>query len=450
MDQQVSRRNVLKGSAAGVGAFMFLRPDLVKTYAQNEKLNYALIGVGGRGGAHVGWSSGSGHIAAICDADRNTLGRVQTRLQKDDKHEAKAYTDYRKLFDEIGDINACVVATPDHNHANAALRAVAKGCAVYCEKPMTYTIGESRALRKAVLDAKVASQVGNQGHSNEHNRIIVEHVRAGIIGDLKEVHAWTNRPVWPQGVDRGPTKPVPDHLDWEAWIGPRPFREYHDGLHPFKWRGAWDFGTGALGDMGCHTFDAPFWAADLGGTDTLKVVAEQEGMTKETYPKQAKISYDVPAHGDFGDLKVVWYSGGKKPDCPEEISKKSPLRVSGCLYVGSKGYLKTSGDYGGTPLCFNLDNELMKPGKDYEKPEKSIPRSKHGHSGDFIEAAKGGDPATSNFEYGGPLTEFLLIGAVAIRLAGQELDWNQKDMKFTNVDAANDYVSMPYRKGWEL
>ena len=440
--KNVTRRQFIQTATATAGAAMFLKPSLVKTYAANESLNFALIGVGGKGASHIGWASGAGRIVAICDADKGTLAKVGEKFT-----DAKQYTDYRKLFEEVKGLNAAVVATPDHHHCNAAMRAVMQGCSVYVEKPLTYSIGEARLLRDAVNKHKVASQMGNQGHSTEHNRQTVEFIQAGLMGEVTEVHTWTNRPVWPQGQKPQAVEP-PKDLDFESWIGPRPKTPMYKAggslAHPFNWRGYWNFGTGALGDMGCHTFDAPYWALNLGGAEELTVISETESPTDEMYPAKAKITYSVPARGDLKPVKVVWYSGGWTPEVTEDMGGRT-FKGSGTLYVGTKHKMMTQGDYGSVPRL--IPDDLN---KGLVRPAASIPRSPKGHTGDFIAAAKGGDPASSNFNYGAGLTEFLLIGAIAERLPGKELKWNAKAMQFTNSDEATQFVPPAYRDGWQL
>jgi len=293
MSTRISRRAFLKHSAAGAGLVILTGSAGIRAYAANNKLNTALIGAAGRGGAHLGAAAGE-NLIALCDADEGRLAKALAKAPA-----AKTYTDYRKLLDAHKNLNAVFVATPDHNHFPAAMRAIDGGAGVYVEKPMTYCIWEARTLTEFVRKKKVASQMGNQGHSGEGWRNLCEYIWAGAIGGVTEVHCVTNRPIWPQGVDRPPTKPVPQGLNWECWIGPAPYRDYHDGLHGFAWRGWLDFGAGALGDMGCHIMDGAVWALKLGEAKTIEVEAESSGVNSETFPKWSIVTYKFPARGSM-------------------------------------------------------------------------------------------------------------------------------------------------------
>ncbi|HUW99716.1 MAG TPA: Gfo/Idh/MocA family oxidoreductase [Phycisphaerae bacterium] len=354
----------------------------------------------------------------------------------------KGYTDYRRLFDAHKDLNAVFVATPDHNHFPAAMRAVAAGAAVYVEKPMTHSIWEARTLTQAVRDRKVASQMGNQGHSDEPWRILCEYIWAGAIGDVTEVHFSTNRPTWPQGVDRPPSKPVPDGLNWDAWIGPAPYRDYHDNLHAFAWRGWLDFGTGALGDMGCHIMDGAVWALRLGEAATIEVEAESSGLNGETYPNWSIVTYRFPARGSMPPVSLKWFDGGKRPPRPADLEPERKEDFDSVFY-GSKGTM-VAGTYGGGARIIPEAKRQEVP-----QPEKTIPRSPKGHQGDFLEAARGGPPASSNFDYSGSLTEIVLLGNLALHL-GRKITFDVKNMKAVGYPEANGLIHRPYRPGWVL
>ncbi len=316
------------------------------------------------------------------------------------------------------------------------MMAIKMGKHVYCEKPLTWSVNEARALAVATEQKKVATQMGNQGHSNEGNRLVVEWIRAGAVGDVKEVHTWTNRPIWPQGIEnRPPTEPVPETLDWDSWIGPAPFREFHKGLHGFAWRGWFDFGCGAIGDMGCHTWDCVFWAMDPDyptSVELIKIV----GKTKETWPKQSITKWEYPAKGSRPAFAAFWYEGGLKPPVPEEILNdptrtKKQLPGSASLFIGTKGKMLVEGDYGESPRI--IPEAAM---KEFKRPEKTIPRSPHGHHGDWIAACRGEKPwdfPGSNFaKYAGPLTENMLLGGIAIKIG-------EEGYKFQCDPVAQDY-----------
>ncbi len=444
MSKRITRRTLLKRGAFS-GALILVGPGLARTYAANAKLGLAHVATAGRGRSHLAKSKGE-NCVALCEVDRNRVGQAAKTYPK-----AKVYQDYRKMFDELhGEIDAVIVATPDHHHAPAAVRALRLGKHCYCEKPLTWSIHEARVLADETRKARVATQMGNQGHANEHNRLIVEHVRAGIIGDVKEVHTWTNRPVWPQGIpERPPTKPVPEGLDWDLWCGPAPYRDYHDLLHPFKWRGWIDFGCGAVGDMGCHTWDCVWWAMDPDAPLSAECIKAVDANT-ETFPKQTIYRWEFPAKGDRPAFTAYWYEGGLKPECPPEIAedtKRHPdhrkFANAGNLFIGTKGKLYAAGDYGGTPQMLGVG--------EYERPEKTIPRSP-GHSKEWLMACRGEKPwdfPKSNFLYGGPLVEAMSLGNVAL-LAGSKITWDARAMKVTNNPEANRYIRREYRKGWEI
>jgi len=459
MSQRANRREFLKTTAVGgVGLWVVGSGGSVLGKAANEKVNVAIVGVGGRGRSHVsGIPKAGGNIVALCDVDDNNLGAAAK------EHPAAAtYNDFRKMLDERHkEIDAVVVATPDHTHAPAASAAMKLGKHVYCEKPLTHSIHEARYLTELAVRQKVATQMGNQGHSGGNTRRIVEIVRSGAIGPVREVHAWTNRPIWPQGKDRpNRTDPVPDSLHWDLWLGPAPERPYvankSDGdsseakgkkkpdarvYHPFAWRGWWDFGTGALGDMACHILDASFWALDLKYPTAVEAIGGEPRKT-ESAPSWEIIRYEFPARRDMPELKLTWYDGGKRP--PEELFDGEKVQIGGALLIGDKGKIYVPDDYGGKHVLLP-----KKEFADFKNPEETIPRSP-GHHEDFLAACKDPDrPACSNFNYSGPLTEMVLLGVVAFR-CGKRIEWDGANMKATNCSEAGEYIHPPYRKGWEL
>ena len=436
MSTRISRRAFLKHSAAGAGLVILTGSAGIRAYAANNKLNTALIGAAGQGGSHLGPAAGE-NLIALCDADEGRLAKALAQAPA-----AKTYTDYRKLFDAHKDLNAVFVATPDHNHFPAAMRAIDGGAGVYVEKPMTYCIWEARTLTEFARKKKVASQMGNQGHSGEGWRNLCEYVWAGAIGDVAEVHCVTNRPIWPQGIDRPPAKPVPPGLNWESWIGPAPMREYHDNLHPFAWRGWLDFGAGALGDMGCHIMDGAVWALRLGEAKTVEVEAESSGAGAETFPAWSIVTYRFPARGSMPPVTLKWFDGGKRPPRPADLEPERKEDFDS-VFLGTKGTMVagTTGD--GARIIPEAKRQAT------PRPEQSIPRSPKGHHGDFLEACRGGEPASSNFDYSGPLTEIVLLGNLAIRL-GRKIEFDVVAMKAKNCPEADALIRRTPRPGWYL
>jgi predicted dehydrogenase len=443
-----NRREFLRDGATVGAAAGFWIAGVDRAYGQakspNAKLNVACIGVGGRGAGNVSGVSGE-TIVALCDVDRRNLDKAGEKLP-----DARKYTDFRRMLDEIGkEIDAVTVSTADHTHAVASVAAIKQGKHVYVEKPMAHDVHEARVMRKLASEKKVATQMGNQGTSGNNLRESVEIIRAGAIGDVKDVHIWTNRPIWPQspGISARPKDGpgVPDWLDWDGWLGPAPERPYHPAYHPFKWRGWWDFGTGALGDMACHTANLPFMALRLDAP--VSVEAESEPPNPETCPGWAKIVYEFPARDPLPACRVTWYEGkkisGERVLPPEELLQDEKISNSGCLIVGSKGTLYSPDDYGGKSVWLPKGDFAELP-----KPAPSLPRSP-GHHKEWIDACKGGAPALSNFEYAGPLTEFVLLGNVAIR-AGKKLEWDAAALKATNCPEADPFIKREYRKGWTL
>ena len=437
--QQVTRRGFL-GSAAAAAGVTIVSPRVLggqEGQAPAEKLNIACVGVGGRAEAHVNAAGDQHNLVAICDVDKGRLG-----VQAGKHPKAKTYTDYRRMFDEVAkEVDAVFVATPDHHHAAATMAALRLGKHVYCEKPLTHSVWEARQVTEAARRAKVATQMGNQGFSKEGTRLLAEWVAAGAIGKVTEAHLWTDRPIWPQGLEERPrTKPIPASLDWDLWIGPAPWRDYHDLLHPFAWRGWWDFGCGALGDMGCHGMAPVFFALKLGYPTAVE--AETSGVLKESAPAWSIVRYEFPARGDMPPVKLTWYDGKKKPPRPEDLEEDRQLGDSGTLLVGDKGKLMVVDD---NPRI--IPEAKM---REFKRPPKTLPRIPAGdHQKDWFTACKGGRPACSNFDFSGPLTEAVLAGNVAIR-AGKRLEWDGPGIKAANAPEADAFIRREYRKGWSL
>jgi predicted dehydrogenase len=357
---------------------------------------------------------------------------------------AARYTDFRKLLDEMaGSIDAVTVSIPDHQHAAATAMALRLGKACYTQKPLTRTIWEARRLGEIAREAKVPTQMGNQGTSLAPLRKTAAAIRGGAVGTVKEVHVWTNRPTWAQGGSRGADVPVPPNVHWDLWLGPAPFRPYAPGYHPHAWRGWWDFGSGALGDMACHTVNMPYMALDL--RDPTAVVAETSGHNRDSYPKWSVIKYDFPANGSRPALTMTWYDGGKLP--PADLFGNEPIPKSGVLLVGDKDKALAPGDYceKGYKLLSGAAN-----------PQASIEQSP-GHFTELARAIQGGPAPTSNFpDYAGPLTETILLGNLAVWAApeagtsGKRIEWDAKNLKPLNAPEVEGIVHPTYREGYVL
>jgi predicted dehydrogenase len=438
-NKTISRRQFMGGAAAAAMAFTIV-PSHVLAQPPSNKLNIAGVGIGGMGGSNVR-ACRDENIVALCDVDEKYAGKVFQSYPK-----AKVWFDFREMLDKQKDIEAVIVATPDHLHAVVSMEAMKRGKHVYCQKPLTRLVAEARALTEAARKYKVVTQMGNQGHSGNGVRDICEWIWDGAIGEIREVHAWTNRPVWPQGIDRPKeTPPVPETMHWDLWIGPAPTRPYNPCYAPFAWRGWWDFGGGALADMACHVLDPVFWALKL--KYPLSVQASCTSVNDETFPLASIVHYEFPAREGMPAVKVHWYDGGLKPEKPEALGDMQiGQAASNVLFMGSKGVLRC-GEYGDDPHLFPLS--LM---REYKRPPKTLERINTSHEGNWIEACKTGGKATSNFDYSGPLTEMVTMGNLAIRPenVGKKLEWDGENMRVTNEEKANDYVHPHYREGWSL
>ena len=455
--KDITRRKFIKGSAAAAAAFTIVPRHVlggVGIVPPSDKLNIAGVGVGGMGKNNIK-HCGDENIVALCDVDDKYAAPVYKTYPK-----AKTYHDFRVMLEKQKDIDAVIIATPDHVHATVAMAAMELGKHVYVQKPLTHSVFEARKLTEAARKYKVVTQMGNQGHSGEGTRLIYEWIHNGAIGKVEEVHAWTNRPVWPQGVEverPKETPPVPKTLDWDRWIGPAPFRPYHPTYLPERWRAWWDFGTGSLGDMGCHILDGAFFALDLkypesveGNISTYWGEFWQYTEPKnETYPRSTIVRYKFPTRGNMPAVNLTWWDGGLMPPRPEELEEGRRMGDSdgGLLFVGDKGKLM-AGCYGKNPRL--IPETRM---KEYKQPKETLKRVQGGiggHEKDWVRACKGGDPASSNFDYSGPLTEMVLMGNLAVRYPQQRLLWDGPNMKVTNSEEANSYVKQEYRKGWTL
>jgi predicted dehydrogenase len=468
---QLSRRQFMGGAAIASAAFMVVPGRVLGldgSKPPSEKLNIAGIGIGGQGGHDLDQMT-SENIVALCDVDWTHAAHTFKKFP-----DAKQCKDYRKMLEEQKDIDAVVVGTPDHHHAFASMAAMSQGKHVYCEKPLTHSVWEARFLAKAAREHKVATQMGNQGQASDQTRRLCEMIWGGAIGPVREAHVWTDRPsnglfneYWPQGVGRPKeTPPVPDTLDWDLWLGPAPARPYHAAYAPFKWRGWWDFGTGALGDIGCHSFDPIFRALKLGAPTSVE--ASSTRVNAETYPLASMVTYRFPARGpemqsvnrhvnglqgaaaggiEMPSVKLVWYDGGLRPPRPDELEDGQKLGETGALIVGDKGKILIS-----ERRCRIIPESKA---KEYGDPSPTLPRSA-GHYKEWIEACKGGPAAGSNFDWAGPLAESVLLGNIALRLGLREeltlqrLIWDSANLRFTNLEEANQFLKREYRPGWTL
>jgi len=461
----------------------------------NEKLNIASIGAGGRATADLNGLAPNENlvnIVALADPDDRSAAAMFKRFES-----APKYKDFRRMLDKERSVDAVLVAIPDHMHATAAMWAMERGKHVYVEKPLTRTIAEARMLTDAAEKFQVATQMGNQGYSNEGARVAAEIIWSGEIGNVTEVHAWTNRPIWPQGLTEIPAPtPVPSTLDWDLWLGIAKERQYTAGApgtngrgfyNPFNWRGFFDFGCGALGDMACHILGAPNMALRLGAPTSVECL-KKEGESSFMFPKKSTTRFEFPARGSMPPVKLYWYdaatdaayqpqgvpegepiiggpgsfgargqafSGTGPTDAPAPAAAAgrggrggrgggggAGAQNNGAVFIGDKGILTTD-TYGANVRLLPLERM-----KDYELPSQLLTRSP-GHYRDWIRACKGGTPSCSNFSIAGPLTEWILLGVIAVRVEGK-LEWDSAHMRFTNSAEANRFVRPEVRKGWSL
>ncbi len=464
----VSRRHFLHRAVLAAATVQIVQPRVLGLGAEtppSERLNIAGIGVAGQGGHDIGQFPQE-NIVALCDVDwRHAAGTFKKFPN------AKRFKDYRQMLDEVKEIDAVVVATPDHSHAFASMAAIRRGKHVYCEKPLTHSVWEARQVAEAARAAKLSTQMGNQGQASEETRRLSELVWSGAIGKVLEAHIWTDRPAqglfkeyWPQGVER-PTESlaVPTDLDWDLWIGPAPMRPYHRIYAPFQWRGWWDFGTGALGDIGCHSFDPVFRALKLGAPTTVQ--ASSSRVNKETYPLASMVTYTFPARaagvqsnnfhvaGMTGDaagaaemppLKLTWYDGGLRPPRPADLEDDETMGDNGRLLIGTEGYILGTRVY------------PEKRREDAGRIERSIPRVPQGSYAEWAASCKSGKPSGTHFDWAGPLAEAVLLGNVGLRVQLRErltkaaLRWDPVKFQFTNLPEANAFLRREYREGWKL
>ena len=452
LTKTITRRRFLATGPTTAAALTIVPSHVLGSQGQtppSEKLNIAGIGVGGMGRANLN-ACKEENIVALCDVDEQYAAKTFKAFPN-----AVRYTDYRVMLDKQKDIDAVVIATPDHTHAVITVAAIRAGKHVYCQKPLTHTVYEARKITEAARASNVQTQMGNQGHSSEHIRLVREWVQSGAIGDVKEVHAWTDRPIgdkpWSNfAVKQLPTDfpPVPETLNWDLWLGPAKDRKYHPAYVPVKWRGWLDFGTGSLGDMGCHILDPACWGLDLRHPSSVTAEVEHfaPGLKDEVFPISAKVTFEFPQRGKLCPMKLVWHDGNFKVPRPCMLEESRKLPQSGAIIYGSKETI-LHGSHGAGGARIIPETRMQ----EFVRPEKTLPRVRGGHEGDWIRACKDSQPASSNFaDYGGQLTEMVLLGVAAQRMPGEKLQWDGENLRFTNNDEANRYLHTPYRDGWSL
>ncbi|MBI5689581.1 MAG: Gfo/Idh/MocA family oxidoreductase [Verrucomicrobia bacterium] len=455
-----TRREFLRNAAAAT-AFTIVPRHVLGGGAQpapSERVNVAIIGTGGQGIVNMKqlFNEPDVRIAALCDINQEsdysafyyggTAGLKPALKLVTGKYgqPCPTYHDYQEMLAKE-DIDAVLVATPDHSHAVVSLAVLRKGKHLYCEKPLCRTIAETRLVTEAARQAKVATQLGNYGHSSEEIRTLCEWIWDGAIGDVKEVHAWTNTGArrWTSQTDRPSEKPpVPAGFDWERWLDPVPPRPYHPDYAPVRWRSWWQFGSGTIGDFACHHLDPAFWALKLDQIDRFQVEASSQGTTKEMCPAASLIYFNVPARAGMPPVRISWYEGGIMPPRPAELEPGRSLGDNGVMYIGTKGTI-IGGGWGRAPRI--IPESKMQA---YRRPPKILARVP-GHHRDWLNACKGQGRSSNHFDYSGPLTEFVLMGNVALR-AGKPLDFDWKAMKVTNVPDANQYLKPELRAGRTL
>jgi predicted dehydrogenase len=437
----LSRRDFLKAASLATAAVSF--PHILRSQdgkSPNNKLNIACCGVGGRGYDAVNGLRGENFVA-FCDVDDERAAKAYEEFP-----DVPRFRDFRVMLEKMGNqIDAVTVSTPDHMHFPIALAALQMGKHVFVEKPLTHTVAEARQLAKLAKEKKVATIMGNQGHANEGLRLIKEWHQAGILGEVKEIHSWTDRPIWPQGVslpDHSKMMPVvPGTLDWDLWLGVAQPRDYDPAYLPFAWRGYWDFGTGALGDMGCHIMDGAYWALELTQPTAIEAISARQ--TEVSPPTASMVTYNFPARGKLPAVKWTWYDGGLQPLLPPDLEAARKLQPNGSLIVGSKATVFADTYYSSARIIPEVKMREMAS----SLPAKTLPRVEGGHFAEWVRACKGGTPAGSNFDYAAQLTETVLLSNVAVR-ARRRLEYDAAAMKITNLPAANQYLTKTYRAGF--
>lgn len=468
MPRKPHRRDFLRqsaGLAAGFGVWSSASGRLWAEDSALQGLTAACIGVGGKGSSDTSGIAAHGvRIVGLCDVDGGTLKSKGAEFP-----DAKKFADFREMLDQLGDqVDIVTVSTPDHTHAAAAIRAMRMHKHVYCQKPLTWSIAEARQMRQVAEETGVVTQMGNQGTAENGLREAVEVLRSGAIGEVTEVHVWSNRPVWPQGLPRPAGEdPIPENLNWDAWIGPAPMRPYREqAYHPFNWRGWVDFGTGALGDMACHSCNMPIMALRLFDAEAVTAIKNPGVTDGETYPKGSAILFEFPAREGLAPCKFYWYDGGELPgdDLISQLPQAFQQRVgeqrqggsktSGVVLVGSEGLMFSPDDYGAQYLLLPQERFV-----DFKPPAQSLPRIPADGNNDqrlkweFVSTVKGEyEPGTmANFGYAGRLTETILVGNLALRAGeGVRIEWDAEQQKSPNRPELNEFVDREPRSGWEI
>jgi predicted dehydrogenase len=437
----LTRRRFLQGGSLALGTLAFPFVSRRRVLGANNRLNVAAIGAGGKGGVDIGYCRQE-NVVALCDVDaRNAEGTFKAFP------DARVYQDFRRMLDQEKELDAVTISTPDHTHFHAAAQAMQLGRHVYVQKPLTHSVWEARTLTRLARETRVVTQMGNQGHSQPDSRRLVELIQAGVLGDVTEVHVWTDRPIWAQGMGRPESRPVPSHLEWDLWLGPAPWRDFHDGLAPFSWRAFWDFGTGALGDMGCHNMDLAFWALDL--RDPLAVSAEFDAYPHqgETAPKASTVTFEFPARGRWGRTRLVWYDGGRKP--PAELAGKTELPGNGSLLIGTRDTLYVPSYWGWGEF---RSGRTRSDFKEVAEVHPRFPGAETDHDAaqhlEWLAACKGEGRTLGGFDVAGPMTEAILLGNVALRL-GKRIQWDAAALRVANAPEAAALIRRTYRAGWE-
>lgn len=447
----INRRWFLKKAGGCLGTLSLTAGRVFasgKAASPNDKLNIAGVGIGYRGYSNL-VKCANENIVALCDVDWNLAAPAAERFPH-----AKVYTDYRRMLDKEKDIDAVMVATPDHTHAVITAAAMRHGCHVYTEMPLAHNVREARKLTEIAGETGVVTQMGNQSHSHYVARRTCEWVWSGKLGAVRKVECWTSRPTWPQGMD-GPPKscPPPETLDWNLWTGPAVMKPFSAAYHPRNWKGWRNFGTGALGYAGCYVMDPAFWALKLGEAQHFTVEADSSGINAWSYPSSSTVRYSFPARGDMPPLSLIWYDGGRKPPLPEKWPENRQHTSHGSIIHGEENTLVVDQVLPGYDCVHLVPGSLMYT---VENPPKKLPRVKHGprynptrHQQEWVRGCKAGKQPCSNFEYAGPLSEMALLGNVALA-AGIPIEWDRKAMKITNDKKANNLLQREYRKGWKL
>ena len=428
-----SRREFLKAAAlTGMGAIAAESAGALLRGGKQDPVRFGCIGVGGKGRSDTEDAAECGKVVAICDVDENALAAALKVYPN-----ARPFTDYRRMLETMGrEIEAVTVSTPDHTHGPAAAMAMLMGKHCYCQKPLTHSIWEARRMGEIARKMGVQTQMGNQYTADPRMRRNAYAIRAGALGKVSEVHVWTNRPIWGQGGARPAAEEAPASLKWDLWLGPAAARPYAKAYHPFGWRGWWDFGTGALGDMACHTVNLPYMALDL--RDPISVVAESSGNNRESYPSWSIITFEFPATKKRPAIRLRWYDGGKTP--PAELLDGAKMEAGGSLIIGERGKLYTPGDYGTNGRWMGG----IDPGN------VTFPESP-GHMEELVAAIRGGTAPVSNFpDYSGPLTETILLGNLAVWADGKKIEWDSRRMRARNAPEVMPIVHPKFRKGFEV